>query len=56
MAQAPGLLATKPAIPPPRPNLVERPRLVERLRIGRAGRLTLIAAPAGFGKTTLVTA
>jgi len=33
---------------------VERPRLVERLQTGLAGKLTLIAAPAGFGKTTLV--
>lgn len=51
------LLTTKLYIPPPRPNLVERPRLVERLDEGlRQGhKLTLIAAPAGFGKTTLTT-
>ncbi|MFN2137631.1 MAG: tetratricopeptide repeat protein, partial [Candidatus Promineifilaceae bacterium] len=50
------LLTTKLYIPPPRPGLVERPRLIERLdeglRLGR--RLTLIVAPAGFGKTTLL--
>jgi LuxR family maltose regulon positive regulatory protein len=50
------LLATKLYIPPVRPNLVPRPRLVERLNEGvRLGRkLTLISAPAGFGKTTLI--
>jgi LuxR family maltose regulon positive regulatory protein len=50
------LLTTKLYIPPPRPNLVLRPRLVERLDEGlRLGhRLTLISAPAGFGKTTLL--
>ena len=51
------LLATKLNIPPPRPNLVPRPRLIERLDEGLCPghRLTLISAPAGFGKTTLVT-
>jgi LuxR family maltose regulon positive regulatory protein len=50
------ILATKLYIPPPRPNVVLRPRLIERLNEGpRSGRkLTLISAPAGFGKTTLV--
>jgi len=50
------LLTTKLYIPPARPNLVQRPRLVEQLNEGaRLGRkLTLISAPAGFGKTTLV--
>jgi LuxR family maltose regulon positive regulatory protein len=50
------LLATKLYIPPLRPNLVPRPRLVERLNAGlRSGhKLTLISAPAGFGKTTLL--
>jgi LuxR family maltose regulon positive regulatory protein len=50
------LLMTKLYIPPLRPGVVPRPRLVERLdeslRLGRA--LTLISAPAGFGKTTLL--
>ena len=50
------ILATKLYIPLPRPKAVSRPRLVERLNEGlSAGRkLTLISAPAGFGKTTLV--
>ena len=50
------ILATKLYIPPPRPKVVRRPRLIERLNEGvSSGRkLTLISAPAGFGKTTLV--
>lgn len=39
---------------PPRPNLVPRPRLAERLEQGLAGRLILVSGPAGFGKTTLL--
>src|SRR5512141_1160343 len=50
------ILATKLYIPPARTKVVPRPRLIERLNEGlSAGRkLTLISAPAGFGKTTLV--
>ena len=50
------LLRTKLFIPQPRSKIVPRPRLIERLNEGLfAGRkLTLISAPAGFGKTTLV--
>jgi|GEM_PF-3591170 len=48
------LLTTKLYIPPPLPNLVERPRLIERLNEGLHRKLTLISAPAGFGKTTLL--
>src|SRR5918912_154096 len=48
------ILTTKLYIPPPRPNAVLRPRLIERLREGLHGKLSLISAPAGFGKTTLV--
>src|SRR5438876_5322444 len=48
------LLATKLYIPPPRPNVVLRPRLIARLNEGLHRKLTLIAAPAGFGKTTLL--
>ena len=50
------VLATKLYLPPPRPNAVSRPRLIARLNEGlQAGRkLALISAPAGFGKTTLV--
>ncbi len=50
------LLTTKLYIPQPRPNLVPRPNLIqylgEGLHLGR--KLTLVSAPAGFGKTTLV--
>jgi LuxR family transcriptional regulator, maltose regulon positive regulatory protein len=50
------LLATKLHPPRPRRRLVSRTRLVDRLRVdgGEAPRLVLIAAPAGFGKTTLL--
>jgi LuxR family maltose regulon positive regulatory protein len=50
------LLTTKLFVPPPRLNLVPRPRLIQRLDEGlRSGhRLTLLSAPAGFGKTTLL--
>jgi len=48
------LLQTKLYIPPVRPNLVSRPRLIERLNAGLHRKLTLISAPAGFGKTTLL--
>src|SRR5215203_6945812 len=48
------ILATKLYIPPPRPNVVLRPRLITRLNDGLHHKLTLISAPAGFGKSTLV--
>lgn len=50
------LIATKLYIPPPRPVLVQRPRLVKQLDEGlRLGhKLTLISAAAGSGKTTLL--
>ena len=48
------LLKTKLYIPPVRPELVSRPRLIERLNAGLQRKLTLISAPAGFGKTTLL--
>src|SRR5216683_861716 len=48
------ILATKLYIPPLRPNVVSRPRLIERLNEGLHRNLILISAPAGFGKTTLV--
>src|SRR5207248_6609206 len=50
------ILATKLYLPRLRPNVVSRPRLLERLNAGLHRKLTLIAAPAGFGKTTLVSA
>jgi len=48
------ILKTKIHIPLPRPNLISRPRLLEKLNIGLNRKLTLISAPAGFGKTTLL--
>src|SRR5215813_2497351 len=48
------ILATKLYIPPPRVKIVLRPRLIERLNEALRRRLILISAPAGFGKTTLV--
>jgi LuxR family maltose regulon positive regulatory protein len=50
------VLATKLYIPPPPPKVVRRPHLVEQLNAELHRKLTLIAAPAGFGKTTLVSA
>ena len=50
------ILATKLYIPPLRPRVVLRPRLIGRLNEGLSvgRRLSLVTAPAGFGKTTLV--
>ena len=50
------ILATKLYIPSPRAKVVIRPRLIERLNEGLLSdrKLTIISAPAGFGKTTLV--
>ena len=49
-------LSTKIRIPPLRRNLVNRPNLIQRLNDGLAqnNRLTLISAPAGYGKSTLL--
>jgi LuxR family maltose regulon positive regulatory protein len=50
------VLGTKLHVPSSRRQLVARPRLVEQLRAaGPLPRLVLVAAPAGFGKTTLLT-
>ncbi len=54
MLQQTQLLSMKLVIPPLPPTLVKRPRLVERLHQGVSRRLTLLSAPAGFGKTTLL--
>jgi LuxR family maltose regulon positive regulatory protein len=50
------ILATKLYIPPARTQLVPRPRLIERMNesLSSSHKLTLISAPAGFGKTTSV--
>jgi len=50
----PPLLETKLRPPRMHDGLVRRQRLVERLREGREQRLTLVCAPAGYGKTTLL--
>ena len=52
--QRPQLLATKLYMPRARPDLLARPRLFARLDAGLHGLLTLVCAPAGFGKTTLL--
>jgi LuxR family maltose regulon positive regulatory protein len=48
------LLQTKFYVPPARSEWVSRPRLIERLDAGLDRKLTLVSAPAGFGKTTLL--
>jgi LuxR family maltose regulon positive regulatory protein len=50
------LLRTKLYVPPLRPNLVSRPQLIDKLNQGLqlGHKLTLVSAPAGFGKTTLI--
>lgn len=48
------LVATKLFIPRVRPGLVARDRLLRRLEDGAATRLTLVSAPPGYGKTTLL--
>jgi LuxR family maltose regulon positive regulatory protein len=48
------LLTTKLNIPPVRPQLVSRPRLTGHLERSLGYNFTLVSAPAGFGKTTLV--
>jgi LuxR family maltose regulon positive regulatory protein len=47
-------LETKLYVPQPRPDLVQRTDLIDRLNKGISRKLTLISAPAGFGKTTLI--
>src|SRR5579863_6705331 len=48
------MLATKLYIPRLQSNVVSRSRLIERLNEGLHRKLTLVSAPAGFGKSTLV--
>ena len=48
------LLSTKLSVPSVRPSLVPRVRLIEKLEDGLGCRLTLVSAPAGFGKSTLL--
>jgi LuxR family transcriptional regulator, maltose regulon positive regulatory protein len=49
-------LTTKLSIPPARSDSVPRPRLIDRLNGMMQRKLTLVSAPAGFGKTTLLSA
>src|SRR4030088_3450206 len=55
MGMASPLLETKLYVPRRRRGVVPRARLIERLTQGAEGKLTLVSAPAGFGKTTLLT-
>src|SRR5512134_1444186 len=48
------ILTTKLYITPPRENVVIRPHLIQRMNEGLRRKLTLVSAPAGFGKTTLL--
>ncbi len=48
------LIRTKFFLPPIRADLVSRRRLLDKLGVGLSGPLTLVSAPAGFGKTTLL--
>src|SRR5262245_55549502 len=49
------LLGTKLQIPPTGRAVIPRQRLLSQLESGMRGKLTLVLAPAGFGKTTLIT-
>jgi LuxR family maltose regulon positive regulatory protein len=49
------LVRTKIAVPRVAPHVVIRPRLLDRLTGGLQNPVTLLAAPAGFGKTMLLT-
>jgi LuxR family transcriptional regulator, maltose regulon positive regulatory protein len=48
------ILATKLFVPPPQPKVVLRSRLIEHLDEGLDRKVTIISAPAGFGKSTLL--
>lgn len=52
--QAAPLTLTKIRVPAPQMRLVARPQLIERLEAGPACGLTLVCAPAGYGKTSLL--
>jgi hypothetical protein len=53
-AERDALLATKLHLPRSRGGFLARPRLLERLTEGTTSELTLVWAPAGFGKTALL--
>jgi LuxR family maltose regulon positive regulatory protein len=48
------LLSTKFHVPSIRPTLISHPHLIQRMKDGVSGKLILVSAPAGFGKSTLV--
>jgi len=52
------LLSTKLYIPPARPDAVSRPHLIEKIQKGliQPGSFALISGPAGFGKSSLLSA
>ncbi|WP_167140612.1 LuxR C-terminal-related transcriptional regulator [Diaminobutyricimonas sp. TR449] len=50
------LLATKLFVPSPRPQTVPRPRLIQRMNEGLDRKLVLVSAPAGFGKSSALSA
>ncbi len=54
--EQPTLVGTKLRPPPVRKQSIPRERLQECLRSGSERRLTIVACPAGFGKTTLLSA
>jgi LuxR family transcriptional regulator, maltose regulon positive regulatory protein len=54
VAERDALLATKLHVPRPRPGLVPRPRLLQRLHEGTDREVALVCTPAGFGKTALL--
>ncbi len=53
-AQASPLILTKLRVPTPRPRIVSRTRLIERLTLETGTGLVLVCAPAGYGKSTLL--
>ena len=48
------ILLSKIYVPKMKPELVSRPRLLDKLNEGLSGKLTIVSSPAGFGKTTLL--
>lgn len=54
MSKDSGVITTKLNLPKTRQEIVSRSRLLKRIDRGLNGKLTLVCAPAGFGKTTLV--
>src|SRR5215211_3556547 len=53
-SSGPTVIGTKLRAPSPRPEQVLRPRLLEMLDEGLDGKVTLVSAPAGYGKTILL--